>query len=92
MKKKTFHFSINSFLSSQSDYLDGCQIYLLDLQNTDILDHIDPFFCLLNKKMSLEKISHRGKVGILIFLKGVILYQKDKRITELFLSELAFCC
>ena len=43
MKKKTFDFSINSFLSSQSDYPDGCQIYLFDLKNTDILDHIDPF-------------------------------------------------
>ena len=43
LKKKTFHFSVNSFLLSQSDYLDGCQIYLLGLQDTDILDHIEPF-------------------------------------------------
>ena len=42
MKIEQFSF-LNSFLSSQSDYLDECQIYLLELQNADTLDHINPF-------------------------------------------------
>ena len=40
------------------DYLDGCRIYLLDLQNTDILD----------QKLSLEEINLGEKVGVLIFI------------------------
>ena len=58
MKKKTFYFSINSFLRSQSDYLDGCQIYLLDLWNTDILD----------QKLSLEKTKSWGESRYFIFV------------------------
>ena len=54
------------------DYLDGCQIYLLDLQNTDILD----------QKLSLEKIKSWGERRYFDFRKSpkdTILYQKEKR-------------
>ena len=43
------------------DYLDGCQSYLLDLQNTDILD----------QKLSLEKIKSWGESRYFDFHKSL---------------------
>ena len=58
MKKKTF----NQFLFMKStDYLDGYQIYLLDLQNTDILD----------QKLSSEKIKSWGESRYFDFHKSL---------------------
>ena len=86
MKKKTSYVSINCFSLSQSNYLDGCQIYLLDLKNTDIFYHIDLFISLSHKKLILEKIKSWGESRYFDFHKGIILCQKEKRITISFLS------